>query len=246
MSLKERVVALVEGLSRAGAHARRGLAERLLAGGLLAVAVAGAFLMPRLLVGPSLQRELGVGAPSMAVPPVVLAPALPAQKSQPQAAVGPQSQATRIAVVPSASTSQSTGQGHPATSPVASRPPAAQSPPQAQPQPPSQTQPTINALTPAPPASGSPTEHGKAVGHDLVVPGRANAAAHAGKSVGHGLRVPGATATHRAAPQPKPPKPQHEPKPPKSHPEHPRPQHAPAPEPGHEAEPHGHGSGHKL
>jgi len=84
-----------ERLLRAAAQARSGLAERVLAGVLLAVAVAGAVLIPRLLVGPSPQHELGVGAPSMTGPPVVLAPGLPAQKSQPQAAAGPQAHLRR-------------------------------------------------------------------------------------------------------------------------------------------------------
>ena len=68
MSRKERVVAAIR---------RVIAAERVLAGVLLAVAVAGAVLIPRLLVGPSPQHELGVGAPSMTGPPVVLAPSLP-------------------------------------------------------------------------------------------------------------------------------------------------------------------------
>ena len=57
-----------ERLLRATAQVRSGLAERVLAGVLLAVAVAGAVLIPRLLVGPSPQHELGVGAPSVTGP----------------------------------------------------------------------------------------------------------------------------------------------------------------------------------
>ena len=108
MSRKERVVAAIKCVIAA---------ERVLAGVLLAVAVAGAVLIPRLLVGPSPQHELGVGAPSMTGPPVVLAPVIPAHKSQPQVAAGPQIHATHVGVVPSASASQPAAQPRPAISP---------------------------------------------------------------------------------------------------------------------------------
>jgi hypothetical protein len=227
-----------ERLSRVAAQARRGLAERVLAGVLLAVAVTGAVLIPQLLVGPSPQHELGVGAPSVTGPPVVLAPGLPAQKSQPQAAAGLQSHATHVGVVTSASTSsQPAAQELPVTSPAARRPPGAQPRPQPQPE----AQSTIHALTPVALAPGAPTcngtysdtgkdvvvpsgatcpDRGNRAGHDLVVVGNANAVARAGNSVRHDLRIDGAAPTRHAPPPPhpvrtpKPPKPQHEPKPP--------------------------------
>lgn len=184
----------VDGLLRAAAQARAGLPQRVLAGVLLAVAVAGAVLIPRLLVGPTPRHELGVGAPSLTVPPVVLAPSLPKQKSQAQAAAGPQSQATHLGVVPSASTSQSTAQGRPATSPAAHRPPGTRSLPHAQPQP--QSQPTPHALTPTSLASGATTCNGtyNGTGKDVVVASGATCVLVHGTAVTHDLTVsPGGT-----------------------------------------------------
>lgn len=229
-----------ERLSRAAAQARSGLAERVLAGVLLTVAVAGAVLIPRLLVGPSPQHELGVGAPSVTGPPVVLAPGLPAQKSQPQAAAGPQTHGTHVGVVPSASTSsQPTAQERPATSPAARRPPAAQSRPQPQPQP----QPTIHALTPASPAPAATTCNGtySGTGKDVVVPSGATCVLTQGTAP-----APHAPPPPHPVRTPKPPKPQHEPKPtappkppakpkphsgpkPKQHPDRAKPAHDPPP-----------------
>src|SRR5512133_1410270 len=153
MSRKERVVAEIR---------RVIAAERVLAGVLLAVAVAGAVLIPRLLVGPSPQHGLGVGAPSVTGPPVVLAPALPAQKSQPQAAAGPQSHATHVGVVPSPNTSQPAARPLPATSPAAHGPPP-RTQPHPPPQPPAQPNtppPTPHALAPTPLASKTTTCNG--------------------------------------------------------------------------------------
>jgi hypothetical protein len=183
----------LEGLLRAAAQERSGLAERVLAGVLLAVAIAGAVLIPRLLVGPTPRHELGVGAPSMTVPPVVLAPGVPKQKSQPQAAAGPRNHATHDRVVPSASASQPSA---PATSPAAHRPPATQSRPHAQPQPHSQPQPTIHALTPISLASGATTCDGtySGTGKDVVVPSGATCVLVDGTVITHDLTVsPGGT-----------------------------------------------------
>src|SRR4029453_7229245 len=167
MSREERGVAAIR---------RMIAAERVLAGILLAGAGPGAFLIPGLLVGRSPQHEFGVGAPTMTGPPVVLAPGLPAQKSQPQAAAGPQSHATHAGVVPTASTSQPAAQPHPATSPIVHGPPP-RTQPLPQPQPPAQpdTPPTPHALAPTPLASNTTTCHGtfSGTGKDVVVPRRA-------------------------------------------------------------------------
>ena len=186
MSRKERVVAAMR---------RVIAAERVLAGILLAVAVAGAVLIPRLLVGPSPQHELGVGAPSMTGPPVVLAPGLPAQKSQPQAAAGPQNHATRAGVVPSASTSQPAAQPRPATSPAVDGPPPRTQP---LPQPPAQpdTPPTPHALAPTPLAPKTTTCNGtfSGTGKDVVVPSGATCVLVHGTAITHDLTVsPGGT-----------------------------------------------------
>src|SRR4029079_15988261 len=113
----------LEGLLRAAEQARRGFAERLLAGVLLAVAVTGAVLIPRLLVGPPPGRELGVGAPSMTVPPVVLAPGLPGHKSKSQSASVPQDGATHFSAAPSASRSRSAPRTLPVANPGGGQPP---------------------------------------------------------------------------------------------------------------------------
>jgi outer membrane biosynthesis protein TonB len=188
MSRKERVVAAIK---------RVIAAERVLAGILLAVAVAGAVLIPRLLVGPSPQHELGVGAPSMTGPPVVLAPGLPAQRSQPQAAAGPQSHVTHAGVVPSAGTSQPAAQPRPATSPAVHGPPP-RTQPLPQPQPPTQpnTPPTPRALAPTPLAAKTTTCNGtfSGTGKDVVVPSGATCVLVHGTAITHDLTVsPGGT-----------------------------------------------------
>jgi hypothetical protein len=188
MSRKERVFAAIR---------RVIAAERVLAGVLLAVAVAGAVLIPRLLVGPSPQHELGVGAPSMTGPPVVLAPSLPAQKSRPQIAAGPQSHATHVGVVPSASTSRPAAQPHPATSPAVHEPPP-RTQPQSQPpaQPDTPTPPTPHALAPTPLAPKTTTCNGtfNGTGKDVVVPGGATCVLVHGTAITHDLTVsPGGT-----------------------------------------------------
>ena len=187
MSRKERVVAAIRPVIAA---------ERVLAGVLLAVAVAGAVLIPRLLVGPSPQHELGVGAPSVTGPPVVLAPGLPAQKSQPQAAAGPQSHPTHVGVVPSASTSsQPTAQPRPATSPAVHEPPPRTQPhsqPPAQPETPS----TPHALAPTRLAPKTTTCNGtfSGTGKDVVVPSGATCVLVQGTAITHDLTVsPGGT-----------------------------------------------------
>jgi hypothetical protein len=188
MSRRERVVAAIR---------RVIAAERVLAGVLLAVAVAGAVLIPRLLVGPSPQHALGVGAPNMTGPPVVLAPGLPAQKSQPQAAAGPQSHATHVGVVPSASTSQPAAQPRPATSHAVHGPPP-RTQPLPQPQPPAQpdTPPTPHALAPTRLAPKTTTCNGtfSGTGKDVVVPSGATCVLVDGTAITHDLTVsPGGT-----------------------------------------------------
>lgn len=188
MSRKERVVAAIR---------RVIAAERVLAGVLLTVAVAGAVLIPRLLVGPSPQHELGVGAPSMTGPPVVLAPSLPAQKSRPQAAVGLQSHASHVGVVPSASTSRPAAQPRPATTPAVHVPPT-RTQPHSQPQPPAQpdTPPTPHALAPTPLAPKTTTCNGTfgGTGKDVVVPSGATCVLVHGTAITHDLTVsPGGT-----------------------------------------------------
>jgi hypothetical protein len=133
----------------------------------------------------------------MTGPPVVLAPGLPAQKSQPQAAVGPQSHATHGGVVPSASTSQPTAQGRPATSPAVHEPPPRPQP-HPQPQPPAQpdTPPTPHALAPSPLAPKTTTCNGtyNGTGKDVVVPNGATCVLTQGTAVTHDLTVsPGGT-----------------------------------------------------
>jgi hypothetical protein len=192
-----------EWLSRAAARARSGLAERVLAGVLLAVAVAGAVLIPRLLVGPSPQHELGVGAPSMTGPLVVLAPGQPAHKSQPQTAAGPPSHATRIDIVPSARATQPVARQRPATSPAVHGPPPATQP-QPQPQPPAQADPppTAHALAPTPLAPKTTTCNGtfSGTGKDVVVPSGATCVLVHGTAVTHDLTVtPGGTLIDPAA-----------------------------------------------
>src|SRR5207244_10671022 len=123
-------------------------------------------------------------------------PGLPAQKSQPQAAAGPQSHASHVGVVPSASTSQPTAQGRPATNRAARRPPAARSRPHAQPQPHAQSQPTIHALTPTPLAPGATTCNGtySGTGKNVVVPSGATCVLTQGTAITHDLTVsPGGT-----------------------------------------------------
>lgn len=177
-------------------------AERVLAGVLLAVAVAGAVLIPRLLVGPSPQHELGAGAPSLTGPPVVLAPGLPAHKSQAQAAAGPQTHSAHVGVVPSASTSQPEARPQPATSPAAHgapprTQPRPQSPPPAQPE----TPPAPHALVPTPLAPKTTTCNGtfSGTGKDVAVPGGATCVLVHGTTVTHDLRVsPGGTLIDQA------------------------------------------------
>ena len=232
-----------ERLLRAAARARSGLAERVLAGVLLAVAVAGAVLIPRLLVGPSPQHELGVGAPSVTGPPVVLAPGLPAQKSQPQAAAGLQSHATHIGVVPSASTSQPAAQPHPVTSPAVHGPPP-RTQPLPQPQPPAQpdTPPMPHALAPTPLAPKHPVRTPK-LPKPLHEPKAPAPPKPQDKPKPHSSTKPKRHSDHAKpthVPPPSKPYPDHP-----KHPDHAKPQQAPPPEPSHEAEPHGHGTGHK-
>ena len=199
MSRKERVVAAIR---------RVIAAERVLAGVLLAIAVAGAVLIPRLLVGPSPQHELGVGAPSMTGPPVVLAPGLPAQKAQPQVAAGLQSHATHVGVVPSASTSRPAAQPRPATGPAVHGPPP-RTQPHPQPQPPAQQDtppPTPHALAPTRLAPKTTTCNGtfSGTGKDVVVPSGATCVLVLGTAITHDLTVspggtlidPGATVGH--------------------------------------------------
>src|SRR4029079_10003745 len=182
----------LEGLLRAAEQARRGFAERLLAGVLLAVAVAGAVLIPRLLVGPTPGHELGVGAPSMTVPPVVLAPGLPGHKAKSPVAAPAQRRATHVGVVPSASTTQPTAQTNPVTSSGTSgHPSRTQSQPQAQPPRESQLQQQTPALPPTPLAAGMTTCNGTygGTGKDLVVPGGATCGLARGAPITHGLPV---------------------------------------------------------
>jgi len=182
---------------RAGKQARRGFAERLLAGVLLAVAVAGAVLIPRLLVGPTPGHELGVGAPSMTVPPVVLAPGLPGHKAKSPPGATPQSRATHVGVVPSASTTQPTAQTNPVTSSGTSgHPSRTQSQPHAQPPPVSQPQQQTAALPPTPLAAGMTTCNGTygGTGKDVVVPSGATCVLAGGTTITHDLTVsPGGT-----------------------------------------------------
>jgi hypothetical protein len=262
MSRKERVVTAIrlviaaaptERLLRAAAQVRSGLAERVLAGVLLAVAVAGAVLIPRLLVGPSPQHALGVGAPSVTGPPVVLAPGLPAQKSQPQAAAGPQDHATHLRVFPSASTSQPAAQPRPATSPAVHGPPPRTQPlPQPQPRAQPDTPPMPHALAPTPLAPKHPVRTPK-----LPKPQHEPKAPPPPKPQDKPKPNPQPQPQPQPQPGPKPKrhpdhaKPAHVPPPPESHPDHPKhPDHAkptqtPPPEPSQEPEPHGHGNGHK-
>jgi hypothetical protein len=184
-----------ERLSRAAAQARSGLGERVLAGVLLAVAVAGAVLIPRLLVGPSPQHELGVGAPSTTGPPVVLAPGLPTQKSRPPAAAAPPSHASHLGIVPSANTSQPVARPRPATSPAVHGPPTRTQP---EPQPPAQpaTPATPHALAPTPLAAKTTSCNGtfSGTGKDVVVPSGATCVLAHGTAVTHDLTVsPGGT-----------------------------------------------------
>jgi outer membrane biosynthesis protein TonB len=203
MSRKERIVASIKLAIAAGAPVRRGLAERLLAGVLLAVAVAGAVLIPRLLVGTSPQHELGVGAPSMSGPPVVLAPGLPAQKSQAPAPSNPRIHATHVSVVPSASTHQPAAQPHPETSPAVQEPPPRTQPP-SQPQTPAQPvtpPPTPHALAPSSLARKTTTCDGtfNGTGKDVVVPSGATCVLTRGAVITHDLSVsPGGTLNEQA------------------------------------------------
>jgi len=187
----------LEGLLRAGEQARRGLAERLLAGVLLTVAVAGAVLIPRLLVGTSPQHELGVGAPGMTVPPVVLAPGLPGHKSKSQPTAGPQGGATHLGAVPSVSASQPAAQTQPAGSSRTSHSPRSSQPqPHAQPQPATQPPPQIHTLAPTPLAPGATTCNGTygGTGKDVVVPSGATCVLTDGTTIAHDLTVaPGGT-----------------------------------------------------
>jgi outer membrane biosynthesis protein TonB len=203
MSRKERIVAAIRFAIAAAAPARRGLAERLLAGVLLAVAVAGAVLIPRLLVGTPPQHELGVGAPSMSGPPVVLAPGLPAKKSQATAAASPRLHTTHVSVVPSARTHQPAVQPHPETSPAAHEAPPRTRPP-SQPQPPAQPvtpPPTPHALAPTSLAPKTTTCNGtfKGTGKDVVVPSGATCVLTRGAVITHDLSVsPGGTLNEQA------------------------------------------------
>lgn len=255
MSRKERVVAAIRHVIATGAPARRGLAERLLAGVLLTVAVVGAVLIPRLLVGPSPQHELGVGAPSMTGPPVVLAPGLPAQKSHAPAAANPRIHATHVSVVPSAGASQPTAQGRPEPNPATRRPPAAQSPPPAQPEPDSQSQATIRALTPTPlataPPQTAPEPPTPPHPHPVPKPKVPKLA-----KPHHEPKLPKSHDEPKLPEPPTPPKSHEHPKPhpehpephpehPKSHPDHAKPEQTPPPTPSPEAEPHGNANGHK-
>jgi outer membrane biosynthesis protein TonB len=182
----------LEGLLRAGEAARRGLAEGLLAGVLLAVAVAGAVLIPRLLVGPPPGHELGVGAPSMTAPPVVLAPGLPGHTSKPTTAATAQGGATHGVVVPSASTSQAPARTHPVvTRPATQKPPQAQPQPSAQPQPETQPPPQAQSGVAASLSSGVTTCDGtfSGTGKDVVVPSGATCVLTDGTRVAHDLTV---------------------------------------------------------
>jgi hypothetical protein len=192
----------LEGLLRAGEQARRGFAERLLAGALLAVAVAGAVLIPRLLVAPTPGHELGVGAPTMTVPPVVLAPGLPGRKSKPQIAVRPRGAASDAGVVPSVRASVPAAQTQPVGGSGTGHSPRTR--PHAQPQPPTEpatppaTQPTpeIHALAPTPLAPGTTTCSGTytGTGKNVVVPGGATCVLTDGTVIAHDLTVaPGGT-----------------------------------------------------
>ena len=186
----------LEGLLRAGEQARRGLAERLLAGVLLAVAVAGAVLIPRLLVGPPPGHELGVGAPSMTVPPVVLAPGLPGHKPKPPTAATPRGGATHVTAVPSTGSSPAATPTHPVvTRPAKPKPPRARTQPPAPPQPDTQP-PTAQGPLAAPLAPRVTTCDGtfSGTGRDVVVPGGATCVLTDGTTIAHDLTVaPGGT-----------------------------------------------------
>jgi hypothetical protein len=190
------------GLLSAGKQARRGLAERLLAGVLLAVALAGVVLIPRLLVGPPPGHELGVGAPNMTVPPVVLAPGLPGHKAEHQTSAGLQGGSNPVDVVPAAGTSRAATPTSPVTSPATQKPPRTQpqpSPstsPSPQPQPEPAPQPTTQGRVSTPLAPGLTACDGTygGTGRDVVVPGGATCVLTDGTRIAHDLTIaPGGT-----------------------------------------------------